>query len=67
MSTPGNFANGNTDSFTDTHRGTGSSVIPWSASVRPTITRAAACARFNPVAFETNGTVRDARGFTSRT
>ncbi len=67
MSTPGNFANGNTASFTETYRGTGSAVIPCSSSVRPTITRAAACARFSPVAFETNGTVRDARGFTSST
>ena len=29
MSTPGNFANGNTASFTETYRGTGSAVIPW--------------------------------------
>ncbi len=33
----------------------------------PTITRAATFARFRPVALETNGTVREARGLTSRT
>ena len=67
MSTPGNLANGKTDSFTETYRGTGSTVTPCSSSVRPTITRAAAWARFRPVAFETNGTVREARGLTSST
>ena len=67
MSTPGNLANGKTLSFTDTNFGPGSAAIPCSSSDLPAITRAAALARFNPVAFETNGTVREARGLTSST
>ena len=67
ISTPGNFANGNTASLTETYVVSGSLVIPcWSSDI-PTITRAAACAMFIPVAFETNGTVREARGLTSST
>jgi hypothetical protein len=67
VSTPGNFTNGNTDSFTDTCDGTTSLVKPSSASDFPAITRAASCAIGRPIAFDTNGTVRDARGFTSST
>ncbi len=47
--------------------GTISLVKPSSASVFPAITRAAICASGTPIAFETNGTVREARGFTSST
>ena len=67
VSTPGNFANGNTDSFTETCAGSTTSVTPSSASVLPAITLAAIFASGRPVALETNGTVREARGFTSRT
>jgi hypothetical protein len=38
-----------------------------SATVAPSITRAAALASGVAVAFDTNGTVRDARGLASRT
>ena len=37
------------------------------ASVSPAITRDAMAATGRPMAFATNGTVRDARGFTSST
>ena len=40
---------------------------PSSASVLPAITSAASFASGTPIAFETNGTVREARGFTSST
>ena len=66
MSTPGNFANGKTASLTETYFGTGSAVIPCSRSRLPTMTRAATLARFNPVALDTKGTVREARGLTSK-
>ena len=66
VSTPGNFANGKTLSFTETCRGTAMSSTPSSSSVLPTMTLAAIFASGRPVAFETNGTVRLARGFTSR-
>ena len=66
-STPGNFVNGNTTSFTEMCFGSGSSLIPNSASDLPAITFAAILAHGTPVALPTNGTVRDARGFTSRT
>ena len=65
VSTPGNFANGNTLCFTATWRGTSTSFAPSSSSVLPAITFAAIFASGRPVAFDTNGTVRDARGFTS--
>ena len=60
--------NGNTDSFTEKYGGTRSTrrVDALLACV-PAITRAAIFASGTPVAFETNGTVRDARGFTSST
>ena len=67
MSTPGNLANGKTASLTETYLGIGSVVTPWFSSDLPTMTRAAAWARFSPVALETKGTVREARGLTSKT
>ena len=67
MSTPGNLVNGKTPPSPRHSAGPAPSMIPCSSSVLPTMTRAAACARFSPVAFDTNGTVRDARGLTSRT
>jgi hypothetical protein len=42
-------------------------VTPWLASDCPTMQRAAIFASCSPVALETKGTVRDARGLTSRT
>ena len=66
-STPGNLLKGNTDSFTDTCAGSGSSFAPSSASVLPAITFAAIFAQGTPVDLPTNGTVRDARGLTSMT
>src|SRR5690606_26791436 len=62
-----NLLNGNTASFTATPGTAGSSGTESSSSRFPAITRAASRANGTPVAFETNGTVRDARGFTSST
>ena len=66
VSTPGNLTNGNTASFTVTCVGTISRVKPSSASVLPAMTLAAIFASGTPIALLTNGTVRDARGLTSR-
>ena len=66
-STPGNLLNGNTASFTLKNLGTISSVKPSSCNVLPVITRAATAAKEVPMHLETNGTVREARGFTSIT
>ena len=66
-STPGNFANGKTGDLMQnlfTERSLGRSK---SESFRPAITSAAILAIGTPVALETKGTVRDARGFTSNT
>ena len=59
--------NGNTDSFTLTCCGTISLVNPCSASEVPAMQRAATLASDTPMHFDTNGTVREARGFTSST
>ncbi len=68
MSTPGNLMNGNTASFTETCVGIGSvEYALLRQSDTPAITLAAIFATGKPVAFATNGTVRLARGFTSRT
>ena len=64
-SASGNFANGNTDSLTEKNFGTRSRCRPSSFSVLPVMTRAPIFASGTPVAFDTNGTVREARGFTS--
>ena len=66
-STPWSLLKGKTASFTATYGGTGSSARPSSARLFPTTIPAARLARGTPVALETNGTVREARGFTSRT
>src|SRR5947207_8639727 len=66
-SVPGNLLNGKTASFTDTYGGANSSTKPSSSSVSPSITRAASEARGTPIALDTNGIVRLARGFTSST
>ncbi len=65
VSTSSNFTNGKTDSLTATWVGV-FSTTPSSASVRPVITRAAILASGTPIALDTNGTVREARGLTSR-
>ncbi len=72
-----NRPNGSTASFTAIGASSGSpppSPSAWStpcarrsAMVLPSMIRAAALASGTAVAFETNGTVRDARGFASRT
>ncbi len=66
-STPGNLLKGNTDSFTATWVMSTSFSIPSSLSFFPTITFDAIFAHGTPVALETNGTVREALGFTSST
>ena len=67
MSMPANLANGKTASLTECCWGTGASVYPCSASDTPAITLAATLANGMPMAFDTNGTVRLARGLTSST
>ncbi len=58
--------NGNTASLTEKYGGMRSAVRPCCASDLPVMTRAATLASGMPVALETNGTVREARGLTSR-
>jgi carbamoylphosphate synthase large subunit len=65
-STPGKRRNGNTGALTNTPGTGGSSVSPFSASVWPAISRQAIATRGSPTALAMNGTVREARGFTSR-
>ena len=67
VSTPRKRAKGKTASLTAMCRGRRSPVAPASASVFPTMHRDPALASGRPVAFATKGTVRLARGFTSRT
>ncbi len=67
VSTPGSFVKGKTASLTATPGSGSSSGRPSSSRVRPAITAAASLARGTPVALLTNGTVREARGFTSKT
>ena len=67
VSTPWKRTNGNTGLFTKTPDTSTSLISPSSARVFPAITRAATLASGTPVALDTNGTVRDARGFTSST
>ena len=59
--------NGSTTSLTLTWPPLGSRGRSWSASRSPRISRQATFASGTPIAFETNGTVRDARGFASIT
>ena len=67
MSVPGKRAKGKTASLTEKWVGMISVVKPSSFSVLPDITRAAIFAKGLPMALLTKGTVREARGFTSRT
>ena len=67
-STPGNLLNGNTASLTEKYGGTTSPRDALLArSDWPTMQRAAILASGWPVALDTNGTVREARGLTSST
>jgi hypothetical protein len=66
-STPWNLLKGKTTSLTLVCFGSGCSVTPSSASDFPAMTLAAILAQGMPVALETNGTVREARGLTSMT
>ena len=66
VSVPGNFLNGNTASLTAMWLSLGSSVKPKDSKVSPAITKEASFANGTPVALETNGTVREARGLASK-
>src|SRR5579859_5410076 len=66
-SLPGKRANGRTAAFTLHCRGGRSGGSPSSGMGVPTASRHAALTSSTPVALLTNGTVRDARGFTSST
>ena len=63
----GNLMNGNTDFLHREVRRHDLADTPCSLELVPAMTRAAIFASGTPVALDTNGTVRDARGFTSRT
>ena len=67
MSTPGNLTNGNTDSLTAMCASSRSSTHACGAIGWPSIAAVATLASGRPMAFETKGTVREARGFTSST
>ena len=64
-SASGNLTNGNTASLTEKYGGIRSTVRCCWPKVLPVMTRAATLAKGMPVALETKGTVRDARGLTS--
>ena len=67
MSVPGNRAKGKTASLTEKNSGMISEVNPSSFRVLPDMTRDAILASGFPIALLTKGTVREARGLTSRT
>ena len=67
MSTPGKRLNGKTDSLTEKCCTATSVVTPSSRSFAPAMTLAAIFASGTPMALLTKGTVREARGLTSRT
>src|SRR5438874_2994885 len=67
VSTPGKRANGNTGDLTQYCLTVNSAGKPNSCSFFPIINWAAIFANGTPVALLTNGTVREARGFTSST
>src|SRR5438132_399009 len=66
-SSPGKRAKGSTGFFTATSAGSGGSDGARSASRAPAMMRAASRASGSPTAFDTNGTVREARGLASST
>ena len=63
----GKRPNGSTASLTDTWLAWDGSASSMSASFSPSISRQATLASGTPTAFETNGTVREARGLASIT
>ena len=65
-STPGKRAKGNTASFTATWA-SALGLRPKERSASPAITREAILAMGSPITLATKGTVREARGFTSKT
>ena len=65
MSTFGKRLKGKTDFLIEMWEGRTSSVKPRSRSFRPTMTLAASLASGTPMAFDTKGMVREARGLTS--
>ncbi|MCY1551279.1 hypothetical protein D9M68_875960 [compost metagenome] len=67
VSTPGNLTNGKTASLTLKYGGFTSAPMPCASSDWSAMQRAATLASCMPVALETKGTVREARGFTSST
>ena len=67
MSTPWNLLKGKTDSLTAQYFGHSSAVKPTSWRLLPAMTFAANLASGRPIALLTKGTVREARGLTSRT
>src|SRR5574343_1126103 len=64
VSTPGNLTKGKTASLTEKYGGMTSLVTPCAFRLLPDMQRAAILASCRPVALETYGTVRKARGFT---
>ena len=66
-STPGKRRKGKTGALTKTPGTGGSAVKPSSASVLPAITATASLTSGTPTALAMKGTVREARGLTSRT
>src|SRR6185503_8958124 len=66
-SASGNLLNGNTDSLTEKYGRLPGIVKPCSLKLMPAIAFDAIFASGWPIAFDTNGIVRDARGFTSST
>ena len=67
-SSPGNLRNGKTGALMKKSTGSRSGGRPSESRVRPgTASSAAARAIGTPIAFETKGTVREARGLTSST
>ena len=66
-STPGKRRKGKTGAFTNTPGTFGSSVKPSSSRLLPAIAATAIFTSGTPTALAMNGTVREARGLTSRT
>ncbi len=67
VSTCGNLMKGKTDSFTATCLCSIASMPVMASMLSPSMARVATLASGTPIALETNGTVREARGFTSST
>ena len=63
----GNLMKGKTDSLTAMWRGSRSSTRASAATLSPSMARVATLASGTPMALDTKGTVREARGLTSST